>query len=358
MRNLTALFALAALLAAPGRPLLAQQAGGQFLFVCNQDDATVSIIDLGTNRIVRTVDLKALGFSANAKPHHVAVEPDGSAWYVTLIGDNRIVKLDPQGRVLAQAEFETPGMLALHPTEDLLFVGRSMTAVNPPRRIGVLRRSDLRLEEVDILFPRPHAMVVAPDGTVYTASLATNQIAAVDPATERVELVDVAGQPHALMQFAITPDGKTLVVSGELSHQVLVLDITSPMEPRVVASIEVGPQPFDPIITPDGRWVYLGNKAANTVTVIDLERREVAAVIRGEGLAQPHGAAVSPDGRYVYISNNNLTAPAGSHIGHGGAPVKSAGPGTVVVIDTATREIAHVIEVGRNATGIAIGRLR
>src|SRR5690554_2128519 len=167
MRNLTALFALAALLAAPGRPLPAQQGGGQFLFVCNQDDATVSIIDLETNRIVRTVDFKALGFSANAKPHHVAVEPDGSAWYVTLIGENRIVKLDPQGRVLAQAEFETPGMLALHPTEDLLFVGRSMTAVNPPRRIGVLRRSDLHLEEVDILFPRPHAMAVAPDGTVY-----------------------------------------------------------------------------------------------------------------------------------------------------------------------------------------------
>src|SRR5690606_21245358 len=227
-------------------------------------------------------------------------------------------------------EFETPGMLALHPTEDLLFVGRSMTAVNPPRRIGVIRRSDMSIEEVDILFPRPHAMAVAPDGTVYTASLAVNQIAAVDPATERVELLDVDGPPHALMQFAIAPDGQTMVVSGELSHQVLVLDIASPMEPRVAASIDVGPQPFDPIIARDGRKAYLGNKAANTITVVDLEKREVAAVIRGDGIAQPHGAAVSPDGRYIYISNNNLSVPAGSHIGHGGQPAKSAGPGPIV----------------------------
>lgn len=352
VRTLLAFAAAAALLGA-ARP----QPTRDLLVVCNQDDATVSFIDLASHRVVRIVDLKALGFSANAKPHHVAVEPDGSAWYVTLIGENRIVKLDPEGRVLGQAEFETPGMLALHPTEDLLFVGRSMTAVNPPRRIGVIRRSDMSIEEVDILFPRPHAMAVAPGGTVYTASLAVNQIAAVDPATERVQLLDVAGPAHALMQFAITPDGRTMVVSGELSHQVLVLDITSPMDPRVVARIDVGPQPFDPIITPDGRKAYLGNKAANTITVVDLEKREVAAVIRGDGIAQPHGAAVSPDGRHVYISNNNLSVPAGSHIGHGGQPAKSAGPGTIVVIDTATDTITHVIEVGRNASGIAVGRL-
>jgi streptogramin lyase len=47
------------------------------------------IVDPATGQIVRVVDLKALGFSANAKPHHVVAEPDGSFWYVTLIGDNR-----------------------------------------------------------------------------------------------------------------------------------------------------------------------------------------------------------------------------------------------------------------------------
>ncbi|HEX6132806.1 MAG TPA: beta-propeller fold lactonase family protein [Longimicrobiales bacterium] len=324
------------------------------LYVCNQNDATVSVIDLATNRVIRTVDLQQLGFSANAKPHHVAVEPDGSYWYVTLIGDGRIVKLDSSDRIIAQVPFETPGMLALHPTEDLLFVGRSMTAVNPPQRIGILRRSDMLMNELPVFFPRPHAMALEPrSGTVYTASLGVNQMAAVDPASETVELIDVAGPAHALMQFAVSPDGRTLVISAELSHKVFVFDIAEPMKPRLTDEIDVGPQPFDPIFTPDGRWVYLGNKAANTVTVIDMTTRSVADVIRGQGLAQPHGIATSRDGRFVYVSNNNLgqTHDMAAHAAPA-APAQPAGNGTVVVIDTAAREIVSVIEVGHNASGI------
>lgn len=339
----------------------AAPADGNFLYVCNQDDATVSVIDMATNRVVRTVDLKELGFSANAKPHHVAVEPDGSYWYVTLIGDGRIVKLDSNDRMVGQVPFETPGMMALHPTEDLLFVGRSMTAVNPPQRIGVLRRSDMMLNELPVFFPRPHALALEPrSGTVYTASLAVNQMAAVKPEAEEVELIDVPGEAHALMQFAVSPDGRTLVVSAELSHHVLVFDITTPMSPRLTDEIEVGPQPFDPIFTPDGRWVYLGNKAANTVTVIDMSTRTVADVITGEGLAQPHGVATSRDGRFVYISNNNTGQAhdmSGDHAAHAAAAAP-AGRGTVVVIDTATREIVSVIEVGRNASGIGTRTVR
>jgi YVTN family beta-propeller protein len=244
------------------------------LYVCNQDDATVTVIDMATNRVIRTIDLQQLGFSANARPHHIAVEPDGSYWYVTLIGDNRIVKFDRSDRMVGQVPFETPGMLALHPAEDLLFVARSMTAVNPPQRIGVLRRSDMMLNELPVFFPRPHALGLEPrSGTVYTASLASNQMAAVQPLDEAGGTPRRARPAHALMQFAVSPDGRTLVVSAELSNRVLMYDITSPMAPRAIADIEVGAQPFDPIFTPDGRSVYLGNKAANTVTVIDMSTR-------------------------------------------------------------------------------------
>jgi YVTN family beta-propeller protein len=333
------------------------------LYVCNQNDATVSVIDVATNRVIRTIDLKQLGFSANAKPHHVAVEPDGSFWYVTLIGDNRIVKLDRNDRVIGQVPFETPGMLALHPTQDLLFVGRSMTAVNPPQRIGVLRRSTMQLEELPIFFARPHALALEPrSGTVYTASLAVNQLAAVNVAEEDVELLDVPGPAHALMQFAISPDGRTAVISAELSHKVFVLDITNPMRPRITDEIDVEPQPFDPLFTPDGRWVYLGNKAANAITVIDMGTRRVANVIRGRGVAQPHGIAASADGRFIYISNNNLsqTHDMSEHAAHAApaAPATPAGRGTVVVIDTGRREIVAVIEVGNNASGIGTRTVR
>lgn len=351
---------------APPEAFTAQ--AGEWLYVCNQNDATVSIIDMDGNELRATVDLQQLGFSANAKPHHVAVEPDGSHWYLTLIGDNRIVKLDRDNRVVAQAEFETPGMLALHPTEDWLFVARSMSAVNPPQRIGMIRRSTMSIEELDVFFPRPHALALQPDtNTVYTASLAVNQIAAVAFGQEDIELLSVDGDPHALMQFALSPDGTMLAISGELSHKVLLLDISEPMAPRVTDVIDVGRQPFDPIFTADGRWLYLGNKADDTVTVIDMSTRTVAKVISGEGLAEPHGVAVSPDGRYVYISNNSTGqvhdmaamqgGQAGEHAGHE-MPAADPGLGTVVVIDTATQTIVKVIEVGHNATGLGTATRR
>jgi YVTN family beta-propeller protein len=127
------------------------------------------------------------------------------------------------------------------------------------------------------------------------------------------------------------------------------------MRPRILTEVPVERQPFDPVYTPDGRWIYLGNKAANTVTVIDAVEHDVVAVIRGDGLAQPHGIAVSPDGRRVYVSNNNLSPAPGAAAGHEmhAAPGAPAGPGTIVVIDTATRQIVEVIEVGHNASGIA-----
>jgi YVTN family beta-propeller protein len=326
------------------------------LYVCNQNDATVSVIDMATNAVVRTVDLQKLGFSANAKPHHIAVEPDGSFWYVTLIGDNRIVKLDLSDRVVAQIAFETPGMLALHPTEDLLFVGRSMTAVSPPQRVGVIRRSDLRLEEVDVLFPRPHALALAPrSGTLYTASLATNQMAVIDVVSERVTVQEVPGPAHALMQFAIAPDGRSMAVSAELSHKVLFFDLADPRRPRLTGEVAVGAQPFDPIYARDGKTIYVPNKAANTVTVIDAAERRILEVIRGAGIAQPHGVATSPDGRFVYVSSNNLRPAADAaadHEMHAPTAATPAGKGTVIVIDTATRSIVRVIEVGHKASGM------
>jgi YVTN family beta-propeller protein len=333
--------------AAPAAPLL---------YVCNQNDATVSVVDPATARVLRVIDLKLLGFSANAKPHHVIAEPDGSYWYVTLIGDNRIVKLDRNDRVVAQATFETPGMMAL--AGDALLVGRSMTAVNPPTRIGVVRRADFKLEEIDVVFARPHAMA-ARSGTAYTASLAVNQIAAIDLAAERVELTEVPGAPHALMQFAVSPDGKWLAISGELSGKVLLFDLTDAMKPRLITEIAVAAQPFDPIFTPDGSLLVLGNKAANAVTLIDVAERKVAAVIKHNELAQPHGAVVSADGKYAYVSNNNLKG-TGDHAQHTmvggsqGAPAQPAGPGKVVVIDLAARAVAQVIEVGHNAAGLAL----
>jgi DNA-binding beta-propeller fold protein YncE len=341
------------------------------LFVCNQDDASVAIIDIEAGEVVHTVDLQALGFSANARPHHIVVEPDGSHWYVSLIGEGLVAKLDREHRLVGTAEFETPGMLALHSEKDRLFVARSMSAVNPPPRIGIIRPSDMSIEEVEVFFPRPHALVLDPrTGIAYTASLAVNQIAAVDPETERAVVTDVQGPPHALMQWAISPDGTTLAISGEISHTVHLFDISAnPLEPSHVGVVEVESQPFDPIFTGDGRTVWIGNKLADRITAIDVARMEVVTVLDDPRIRQPHGAALSADGRFVLISNTNVREPhdmmmmaAGDPPGHDHHPHHDpgervvGGPGSVAIIDAESGTLVGVVQVGQNATGIAVTR--
>ena len=317
------------------------------LYACIEGASTVVIIDMDANVIIRTIDLQTLGFTADAKPHHVAVEPDGSAFYVSLIGDDVILKFDRSNELIGQTAFERPGMVQLHRNQDLLFVGRSMKAVNPPQRIGRLVRSTMELEELDVFFPRPHALTIHPDGQyVYVGSLAENRFATLDHEAENLELQSLEGDTHTLVQFAISPDGRTMVVGGQLTGLLLFFDISDASAPQLIHQIKVGAAPWHPVFTPDGTQVWFGNKMANTATVVDMEEQQVADVI--EGLAQPHGSAVSPDGRYVYLSNNNLNGAYQSRYNWRGETL----PGAIAVIDTESRAILRMLEVGPNPTGL------
>ncbi len=315
------------------------------LFAANEGAAAISVIDMDAQLVVRTIRLESLGFSADAKPHHVAVEPDGSAWYVSLIGDDVVLKFDRNHELVGQVAFERPGMLALHPDEDILFVGRSMKAVNPPQRIGMVGRTSMEVEEIDVFFPRPHALAIHPAGKdVFVGSLAENQIAAINHVTGDISLLPIAGPIHTLVQFAVTPDAQTMVAGGQLTGKLFFFDTSDPSQPVLEESIDVGAAPWHPVFSPDGQEVWFGNKMAGTVTVVNMEKRKVAAVI--EGMAQPHGSAMRTDGLYVYISNNNLGGQYTSRYNFG------YHPGVVAVIDRKTRTVERMLEVGPNATGL------
>ena len=329
------------------------------LYAANQSVAVVSVIDMETNQVVRTVDLRDLGLPENAWPHHIAVEADGSYWYLSLIAANQILKFDRHNSLVQRIDFVRPGLLAVDPEGESLYAARSMAAVSPPQEIGVIRRSDMTFEEVGIFLPRPHALAVQPGtGTVYTASLAVNQIASFYPEDEAIELTDLGGdRPHTIIGFATSPDGRWMVGTTELTATVFVFDLDSGPDLTPVDTIAVNAAPWHPAFTPDGRYVYVGNNWDNTVNVIDFETRTVAKVIEGRGLAQPHGAAVSHDGRYAYIASRNLEMPEGhSKFGHMYTPRYDLGDnaraGTVAVIDTETQEIVKVIEIEGYGAGL------
>ena len=322
-------------------------AAQNLLYVASQEDVTVAIVDMSRNELVETIDLKELGFSPTAKAHHTAVEPDGSFWYVSLIADGKVLKFDRENRLVGQTDFETPGMLSIDPTADRLYVGRSMAAVNPPQRVGVIERSSMEIEEVDVFFPRPHALVVDPHGSrFFSASLGQNSVAYAPLGAEEVDLLSLEGAMHVLVQFAISPDGRWMVGGGQLTGELLVFDLSGD-EPEVVRTVEVGGQPWHPSFSRDGSEVWIPNQTANTVTVVSAETWTVTDVIRHPALIEPHGSAISPDGETVYVSGRNV---AGTYRPAGGGEGR---PGTVVAIDAESHDVVAVIEVGRYAAGMS-----
>ncbi|MDH3734910.1 MAG: YncE family protein [Gemmatimonadota bacterium] len=336
-------------LAMPALPS-ATAAAGPFVYIANQEAASVSVIDMSTHMISQIIDLEAMGFGSNAKPHDIAVEPDGSFWYVSLIAANRVLKFDRDNEMVANVEFERPGLLALHPTEDWLFVGRSMAAVNPPQRIGRIDRSTMKMEEFDVYVPRPHALEVSPNGsTVYVGSLAENTIVVVDAESGEADLLRLeAIQPHVLVQFAISPDGSTLVATGELSASLLVFDITGDM-PRLVDEIDVGARPWHPTYTPDGGEVWFGTLGTDAVAVVSTSDWSVS-YITGDGVAEPHGSGISPDGRYVFVSNRNTNEAFHAERDFGFETPTA----TLVVIDASSREIVAVVEIPPYGAGVGL----
>lgn len=328
------------------------------LYVPNQSGPSISVLD-GAGTVLTTIDLRALGFTAHAMPHQVAAAPDGSAWYVTLAGDGYVLKFDRDNRLVAKAPLALPGMIVLDPRRDRLYVSRALMAVHPPSSLGVLRASDLTLvDEPDILISRPHALAVdTVTGRVYAGSLDANQIATLE--TEgRVSVTTLPGPPHGFVGLATSPDGRRLVATTQITNQLLAFETADPRTLGQIAAVPVAPGPYDVAYSPDGLSVWVPDQRADCATQVDTRTWTVAAVVRGDGFAEPHGVAVTPDSRTVYITNHGRLLAESAAPGVPSGPDAPRANGTVVVIDAPTHAIRTVAEVGPFAAAPGLGGIR
>lgn len=90
-------------------------------------------------------------------------------------------------------------------------------------------------------------------------------------------------------------------VASENTDQVWVFDGAPDAPYALVGKIPVGRMPHQMSVSPDGRYVAVNNRMANTTSIIDpISMKELVRIPVGK---QPHGIIWSPDAKTLFVSH-------------------------------------------------------
>jgi YVTN family beta-propeller protein len=118
-----------------------------------------------------------------------------------------------------------------------------------------------------------HGVTSSPDGTrAYFTVESDSSVVAVDTKTgQRVGKVSLSGHPN---NIAVSKDGK-LIFAG-IAVAPGAVDVIDAATMKNVKSIKVKGAVHNVYVTPDGKWVVSGSVGSRVLTVIDLQKLEIA----------------------------------------------------------------------------------
>jgi DNA-binding beta-propeller fold protein YncE len=127
-------------------------------------------------------------------------------------------------------------------------------------------------------------------------------------------------------------DGAKVYIACSKANDVVEIDVGRWTMTRRFAA---GPGVYNLAATRDGRLLVATNKRGQSVSVVDLPTgKELARIPTRRKVAS--GVVISPDDRYAFVTVEGV----------------GAEPGTVEIIDLATRRTVATVDVGQQAGGI------
>ena len=145
----------------------------------------------------------------------------------------------------------------------------------------------------------PAALVASRDGTTLYISCATgNRVLVLDIASRKVtRSIPVAPSPSGL---CLSADGQRLYATcAAPASRVCVVDA---MRGRVIGELRAGHTAMAPVLSPDGKSLFVCNRFDNDVSVLDLATGQQACRIPVR--REPVAAAITPDGRRLLVANH------------------------------------------------------
>lgn len=175
-------------------------------------------------------------------------------------------------------------------------------------------RVDLATRAVTSSFPLPApplGLALGPDETklFVTCAAPQSKVAVVDLAKGEVTTTLPAG--HTAMAPVISTDGKTLYVCNRFDDDVSFLDLATKKE---TGRVKVQREPVAAALTKDGKFLLVANllhngaadadSVAAVVSVIDTASAKVVKEVRlPNGSGSLNDIAVSPDGKYAVVTH-------------------------------------------------------
>ena len=271
----------------------------------------------------------------------LAFEPDGSAAYVSLVSAGVVAKvsldltLDPSDPavLLGRTEpgvFATPGMLALDPSTDRVFVGRSTLSDPLANGFGVLDRETMEMELVATPFNVPHAMAATPDGRyAITAELTGTQSGSralvYDAETGDASIVPIPadGAPREFIHFSILGahhmggmHGEadmempgypyTVTLTSRSTDEVLFFTLEEDGTLTLDGAAPAGDGPYHAHANHDGSSLIIPDQRGDAVSILDAETRALLRTVTAPPLSQPHSPAPAFDGSRFFVTSSNL----------------------------------------------------
>lgn len=369
---------LAALLAAS--PAAAQAPAPAFnykLGIVSESGDIVTWIQPGPNSLVsdHVVPVGIMPADIDG-PHNITMSPDGQFYYVSIAHGTpygSLWKMAVQGDTLVgRAPVELfPTTISVTPDGELAFVANSDFYGDHPRInvVSVVHTPTMTTVSNIAACDMPHGVKVNHAGSfVYISCMHSDEIVELDVGTLSItrrartgtghEMAAGAANEHAGHQMAgsstaasappasakecaptfvsVSPDDKLLYVACNYGNSVQVWDAQGL---TMVKEIPVGTGAYNIEPSPDGGLVIVTNKKAQSVSLIDAKTlTEIARIPTSKKIV--HGVAYSPDGRYAFISAESI----------------GADPGSVDMIDLASKKIVATLAVPGQPTGLTVLR--
>ena len=282
-----------------------------YVYVPDTTSNDVYVIDQHTMKVIRT-------FAVGREPQHVVPSYDLKTLYVTADkpGLGNLTPIDP-----ATGQPGTP--LPVDDAYNMYFTPNGQYAI-------VVQEYYHRLAFYDPHTWVLHDMLTIPscegidhmdftaDGTKLLASCEfANQMAVVDVATHTllrtVPLTEVSGgMPQ---DVKLSPDGAVFYVADMMANGIYIIDASTF---RVIGFEHTGKGAHGLYVSRDSRRMFVTNRDAGSISVIDLATRKPQALWTIPGGGSPDMGNVSADGTVLWLSGryNNVVYAISTTDGH------------------------------------------